>query len=475
MSASLRLLASLRAQVGAAQVVTDAAGLDPLLTDWRRSYRGRALAAVFPATSAEVAAVVRACVHERVPMVPQGGNTGLVGGATPDDSGRAVIIGTRRLKALREIDPVGNTITAEAGVVLADLQQAAQAAHRLFPLSLASEGSCTLGGNLATNAGGTAVLRYGNARELCLAIEVVTADGAIVGGRAGRLPGLRKDNTGYDLRDLFIGAEGTLGIITAATMRLYPLPLAYATVLVAVPDPRAALALLQLAQQQTGPALTSFELISGYAAGLVERHFPAQRVPFAQRPAWSVLIELSDHESSLHAQSLIERLIGLAIERNLVTDSALASSEAQRETLWALRENISEAQAAEGANIKHDIALPIARLAEFLDATEVALHQTYPWVQLVTFGHLGDGNLHYNVSAGQGETSEKLMAERTGINRLVHDAVHRFDGSISAEHGLGQLKREEIRRYKSTAELAMMKSIKAALDPHNLMNPGKLL
>jgi FAD/FMN-containing dehydrogenase len=461
--------------VGANHATHDAAELAPYLTDWRRSYHGHALAVVSPATTGEVAAVVAACAASGTPIVPQGGNTGLVGGATPDPSGRAVVLSTRRLRAIRAVDPVGNTITAEAGVVLANVQQAAQQAQRLFPLSLASEGSCTLGGNLSTNAGGTAVLRYGNARELCLALEVVLPDGRVIGSRDGVLPGLRKDNTGYDLRNLFIGAEGTLGIITAATMRLYPLPRARVTALAGLASPRAALELLAQALARSGPALTTFEMVCDSAIRLVERHFPKQRWPLAERYPYGVLLELSVHDDEAHGRAVMEQLLAGALVSGLIGDAVVAQSVAQGRELWALRENISEAQSLEGANIKHDISVPIARIAEFVESTDAALYKAFPGVELINFGHLGDGNLHYNVSAATAEAREALQKQRPAVNLLVHDAVHAVGGSISAEHGLGQLKRDEIRRYKSPIDLAVMASIKRALDPNNLMNPGKVL
>jgi FAD/FMN-containing dehydrogenase len=398
-----------------------------------------------------------------------------VGGATPDGSGRAVVLSLQRMNRVRAIDPVGNTVTAEAGVVLANLQDAARAAQRLFPLSLASEGSCTLGGNLSTNAGGTGVLRYGNTRELCLALEAVTAHGEIIGSRNGVLHGLRKDNTGYDLRDLFIGAEGTLGIITAAVMKLFPLPRARVTGFAAVRTPRQALALLELAHATCGSTLTAFELVCDLALQLVEKHFPGNRYPLQRRTPFGVLLELSDHEDEAHATQLFEGLLERALEAGLVEDAVVAQSIDQSKALWALREFISEAQAAEGQNIKHDISLPIAHLADFIESTDAALQVSFPGVRMVNFGHMGDGNLHYNVSPRVGETEQEFLAQGAAINRLVYDAVDAYGGSISAEHGLGQLKREDIRRYKSPNDLALMRVVKQALDPRGIMNPHKVL
>jgi len=447
----------------------------PYLTDWRRRYTGSALAVIRPALTREVAAIVAICAQTRTPIVPQGGNTGLVGGATPDASGAALIVNLGRMQNIRAVDPIGNTITAEAGVILAKLQDAARECGRLFPLSLAAEGSCTLGGNLSTNAGGTAVLRYGNARELCLAIEVVTPQAEIIGSREGILHGLRKDNTGYDLRDLFIGAEGTLGIITAATMKLFPMPRAQITALCGIQSPTEALALLALAQDRCASTLTAFELISDLALTLVEKHYPSCRYPFAAHRPYAVLLEVSDHEDESHAQELLGDMIETAFENHIIEDAIVAQNLAQSRALWALRENISEAQAAEGPNIKHDISLPIAAIAEFIGATDAALQRTFPGTQIVNFGHLGDGNLHYNVARTGGLSEAAFLALRTQINRLVYDAVSRRGGSISAEHGLGQLKREEIRRHKSDVELRLMRVLKDALDPLGIMNPGKVL
>ena len=441
------------------------------LTDWRRRFTGRALAVVKPANTAEVAAIVKLCTQHHVPIVPQGGNTGLVVGSVPDASGTAIVLSLSRLHRIRAIDTLNDTLTVEAGCLLQQVQEAAQKADRLFPLSLASEGSCTIGGNLSTNAGGTAVLRYGSMRELTLGLEIVTASGEIWDG----LRGLRKDNTGYDLRDLFIGAEGTLGIITAAVLKLYAQPAARLTALVAVGSVRDALALLELARQRCDASLTGFELMSDFCLHLVEKHFPAQRLPFASRHPQYVLIELSDNESEAHAMTMLETVSRTGMEKALIADAVVASSLSQSQQLWALREHISMAQAAEGLNIKHDISLPVSCIADFIEQTDTLLQKDFPGCRMVTFGHLGDGNLHYNVSAPEGESHEAFLQQQDAINLRVHDNVHRYGGSISAEHGLGALKREEIRRYKSGTEMAMMEAIKRALDPLNLMNPGKVV
>ncbi|MCM0043760.1 MAG: FAD-binding oxidoreductase [Burkholderiaceae bacterium] len=467
---SAAFLAQCRATIGDAQVLTGD-DMARFLTDWRGRFTGRALAVLRPADTAEVAALARHCAQHRVPVVPQGGNTGLVLGSVPDASGEAVVLSLARLNRIRNVDPVNDTLTAEAGCLLQQVQQAAADAGRLFPLSLASEGSCTIGGNLSTNAGGTAVLRYGNMRELTLGLEVVTAQGEVWNG----LRGLRKDNTGYDLRDLFIGAEGTLGIITAAVLKLFALPAARATALFALGSPRDALALLTVARQRCDASLTGFELFSDVCLQLVAKHFSTLRSPFAGRHPHYVLLEISDAESAAHAAALLESVAGVALERGLVRDAAIAASLSQSTALWALREHISMAQAAEGKNIKHDIALPISRIADFVEQTDAELQRRFVGCRMVIFGHLGDGNLHYNVSAPAGADDDEFLRRQPEVNLVVHDSVHRFGGSISAEHGLGALKRDEIKRYKSGTELDMMMAIKRALDPLNLMNPGKVL
>ena len=459
-----------RETIGASYVLTDAA-MATYLTDWRGRFTGRAQAVLRPANTSEVAALIKLCQQYRIPVVPQGGNTGLVLGSVPDASGTAVVLSLARLNQLRSIDPQNNTVTVEAGCLLQQVQDYAAEHARLFPLSLASEGSCTIGGNLSTNAGGTAVLRYGSMRDLTLGLEVVTAEGEIWHG----LRGLRKDNTGYDLRDLFIGAEGTLGIITAAVLKLFAQPKARLTTLVALDSPRQALDLLSLAQAHCGAGLTGFELMSDFCLQLVQRHFPQLPFPFAHRHPHYVLLEHSDQESESHAMQLLESMMSSALEKNLIRDAVIASSIAQSQALWQLREHISMAQAAEGKNIKHDIALPVSRIADFISETDALLQTAFPGCRMVCFGHLGDGNLHYNVSAPTAQDDAAFLQQQPAVNLCVHDSVHKYDGSISAEHGLGALKREEIKRYKSATEMAMMTAIKRALDPHNLMNPGKVL
>jgi len=445
--------------------------LEPYVVDWRKRWRGRALAVALPDRTADVAAIVRWCASHGVPIVPQGGNTGMVGGGVPDDSGRALVLSLKRLNRVRAVDAGNNTMTVEAGCILADVQQAAAEAGRLFPLSLAAEGSCTIGGNLATNAGGVQVLRFGNARDLCLGLEVVTADGEVWDG----LRGLRKDNTGYDLRDLFIGAEGTLGVITAATIKLFPQPRAKMTAIAGLADPQAALRLLELAQRRLAASLTAFELIADDCLELVVRHVADTRRPLAEATPWYVLLECSDAESEQHATDSFNGLMEEAFEAGIVSDAAIAASVAQSRAFWALREHIPLAQATEGDNIKHDISVPISAIGRFVTDTDAALRTMLPGVRMIVFGHLGDGNLHYNVSVSPTVPGPVLMGAEPAVNRLVYDAVVAAGGSISAEHGLGQLKVEENRHYKSPIELALMRRLKEALDPRGLMNPGRVL
>ena len=466
----MTLLQTLAAAVGEPNVLTGADAA-PYLTDWRKRFVGAALAVVRPASTAEVAAIVRACTESRTPMVPQGGNTGLVGGGTPDASGQAVVISLQRMKRVRSIDVANDTITVEAGCVLQEVQQAALAQARLFPLSLAAEGSATIGGNLATNAGGVQVLRYGNARELTLGLEVVLAGGEVWDG----LRGLRKDNTGYDLKHLFIGAEGTLGVITAATLKLYPLPAAQMTALAALPSLASATRLLERARAAAGAALTAFEVMGAITLRHAVETLPALRMPLPPAHPWYVLLELSDAEGEQHATSVFERILADALEAGDIVDAAVASSIAEARSLWALREGIPEAHARRGGNVKHDISLPVSSIAEFVESTNEALRRRFAWIEPIVFGHLGDGNLHYNMGTVAGTPIDVAFAREKEINEVVNDAVHARGGSISAEHGLGQLKREAITRYKGALELDLMRRIKHALDPLGLMNPGKVI
>ncbi|MDD2925873.1 FAD-binding oxidoreductase [Rhodoferax sp.] len=472
------LLCELSAIVGQPHVLTDG-DLSAWEQDWRKRSHGKALAVVRPGNTPEVAEVVKACARFRaahpdsqLSLVPQGGNTGLVVGSTPDRSGQQIVLSLQRLNAIRQLDAANLTVTAEAGCILQTLQERARNDGFLFPLSLAAEGSCTIGGNLAANAGGTQVLRFGNARELCLGLEVVTAQGDIWQG----LSGLRKDNTGYDLRHLFIGSEGTLGIITAATLKLYPLPAAQLTAWAAVPSLQAAVTLLGLAHRHLGAGLTGFELMGQFALSLVDRHFAQLRVPLFQDAPFCVLLEHSDQESEAHARQQLEQLLEAALEDGCVSDAVVAENLTQAHMLWQIRESIPLAQAEEGLNIKHDISLPVSAIAEFVDTTDALLQQAIAGVRLVNFGHLGDGNLHYNVQAPVGVDAAAFLREQEAlVNRLVFDSVMAFGGSISAEHGVGSLKVDHLTHYKSPVALGLMRAIKQALDPQNLMNPGRVI
>ncbi len=469
----MTLLDSLAAIVGGTQVLTTAQGHDlkAYQQDWRRRWNGQALAVVRPGSTAEVAAVVRACAAAGTAIVPQGGNTGLVGGGVPDGSGTQVLLSLQRLNQVRALDVANLTVTAEAGCVLQHVQQAASDAGLLFPLSLAAEGSCTLGGNLATNAGGTQVLRWGNARELCLGLEVVTAQGDIWEG----LTGLRKDNTGYDLRDLMVGSEGTLGIITAATMKLAPQPAATMTALAACASLEDCVSLLKLARSRLGSGLTGFEVMSRFSLDLVVKHFPQLPRPLPTA-VWTALLEHSDTEGEVQARARFEALLASALEAGCVHDAVVAESLAQSQALWHLRESIPLAQPMEGLNIKHDISLPVSAIPDFVARTDAALARQFPGVRLVNFGHLGDGNLHYNVQCPEGADAARFLAEREhDINTIVFDALLPCGGSFSAEHGIGALKRDELAARKSPVALGLMRRIKAALDPQGLLNPGRVL
>lgn len=460
-----------KSTIGEEFVLLDVEQQAPYLQDWRQRASGKALAILKPANTTQVAQLVRLCAEYRVPIVPQGGNTGLVIGSIPDLSGNAVVMSLQRLNTIRQIDIANSTMTVDAGCLLQNIQTAADQIDMLFPLSLASEGSCSIGGNLSTNAGGTAVLRYGNTRDLCLGLEVVTATGEIWNG----LRGLRKDNTGYDLRDLYIGAEGTLGIITGAVLKLFPKPRSFGTAFISLHSIHHAVSLLTLAKQHCHANLTGFELINRLSLELVHRHFPQYQRIFSEPSNFYVLLELSgyDQEDSTHQQ--LEQLITAAIEADLILDAIIATSIAQAKNCWALRESISSAQAKEGKNIKHDISLPISVIAHFVDDASSSLEQSFAGCRMVTFGHLGDGNLHFNVSPPIGNQDDDFLHHQAEINRIVHDKTDQYKGSISAEHGIGTLKKQELLRYKSPVELQLMRTIKQALDPNNIMNPGKIL
>jgi FAD/FMN-containing dehydrogenase len=456
--------------VGDANVLTQSSDLEPYVVDWRGRYRGAARAVVRPATTAEVSAVVSACADANVALVPQGGNTGMCGAATPDATGDEIVVSLARMRGIRAIDRANATLTAEAGVTLAAAQAAAAEAGLLFPLSLASEGSCTIGGNLSTNAGGTAVIRYGNARDLVLGVEVVLADGRVWDG----LRGLRKDNTGYDLKQCFIGSEGTLGIITAAVLKLFAAPRTRATALAAVDDLRHAVELLRTLKQALGDRVVGFEVASDVALALSRKHHPDLPDPLPGH-RWYALLQIDDSAPDAPLGTLVENALARAAGDGIVADAPLALSRELAARLWALRDNIREAQRREGPNVKHDISLPISAIPAFVDEAGTAVVGAFPGARLVVFGHLGDGNLHYNVAAPQGASAQRFLEHTHAINRIVHDRVVAAGGSISAEHGIGQLKRDELAHYKSPLELELMRRIKAALDPRGLLNPGKVL
>ena len=471
MDTPVPLLDRLRAVLAPGDLLTAEADMEPYLVDWRRRLTGRAACVTLPRSTDEVSAVLRVCAELGVPVVPQGGNTGLCGGATPDESGSAVVVSLKRMNRIRAIDRDNSTITVEAGCVLQQVQEAAAEADRLFPLSLGAEGSCMIGGNLATNAGGVHVLRYGNTRDLTLGLEVVLPDGRIWNG----LRGLRKDNTGYDLKQLFIGAEGTLGIITAAVLKLFPLPKVMVVTWVGLPSAEAAVGLLARMQESFGARLVAFELIADLPLDLVLEHGEGVRSPLSHRHPWYVLMEVSDADGGDELQERVLEVLEAASEAGLVQDAAIAQDVAQARSFWRLRETIPEAQTRAGYSIKHDISVPISRIPEFLAQAGAMLAGSVPGIRVVPFGHLGDGNLHYNMNAPVGMPDAEFAALAPAIQRQVHELVHAFDGSISAEHGLGQVKRDEAERLKSEVELDLMRAVKRAIDPEGRMNPGKVL
>ncbi len=459
----------LLAIVGDAGWIDAADAMAPFLEEQRGLYRGAAAAIVSPATTDEVSRVMAYCNRVRLGVVPQGGNTGLCGGAVA--SADQIVLSLRRMKRIRALDAKNRTLIAEAGCILADIQAAAAAAGRLFPLSLAAEGSCQIGGNLATNAGGTNALRYGVARDLALGLEVVLADGSIWDG----LSALKKDNTGYDLRDVFIGSEGTLGIITAASLRLFAQPGDVQTALLAVPDVERALAALERLQVASDGRISACELMSARSIQFATRHIPDCRPPFEPMPPWTLLVELSGGRRSGELRPLFESVLGDALEDGDISDAVIAESQAQAFTLWRLRESIPEAQKHEGGSIKHDVSVPVSAVPELLRRATAAVEAALPGARVCPFGHLGDGNIHFNVSQPEGADRARFLGEWERCNRIVHDIVAALDGSFSAEHGIGRLKREELRRYKSATALVAMHRIKQALDPNGILNPGAVL
>ena len=465
------IIARLKTIVGERHIVTDAAGMEGFLREPRDLFHGQALCVVRPGSTQDVAAVLKLCHESGTPVVPQGGNTGLVGGQIPAaGSGGAIVLSLGRMRALRELDPASNTMTVEAGMVLAEVQEHARQARRLFPLSLAAEGSCTIGGNLSTNAGGTNVIAYGNARDLVLGLEAVLADGRILSD----LSKLKKNNSGYDLKNLFIGSEGTLGVITAAVLKLFPQPSAVETAFIGLASPRSALDMLDLARDMAGGEITSFELIPRIGLDFVLAHFPGAREVLPHRHAWYVLLELS----AQRGEGLNDRLLALleaAREKHIIEDAAIAASLDQRDKFWKLRELLPDAQRHEGGSIKHDVSVPIADIPAFLDEVSCAVAQAMPGARLVPFGHVGDGNIHCNVSQPVGAGTQEFLARWDEINAIVHAIVLTHGGSISAEHGIGQLKRDLLPKVKDKTAMELMRAIKQTLDPKNILNPGKVL
>ena len=465
------LLDTIRAIVGPAGFMDQPADMAPYLREHRGLYQGETRLIVRPASTSEVAAVVKACAQSDTAIVPQGGNTGLVGGQIPFPGDNAILLNLSRMNRIQNIDLLNDTVTLEAGVTLAALQGAAQDAGRLFPLHLASGGSAQIGGVISTNAGGNAVLRYGMMRELVLGLEVVLPEGKIWNG----LRALRKDNTGYDLKQLFIGGEGTLGIITRAAVKLFPAPRSMETAMVAAPDVAQAVALLPLLRDATGDQLTGFELLPRIGMEFVLRHIPGTRDPMAVPHPWYVLIEISSGYEASTTRAMLEAALVSASDAGLVVDAVLAENVSQAQALWALRENLSDVQKLEGGSIKHDISVPVSAIADFITRASAAVSAALPGIRPVPFGHMGDGNVHFNLSQPLGIERDVFLARWDEFNKIVHDIVADMGGSISAEHGLGRMKREEITRYKSAVEMDLMRAVKRALDPRGIMNPGKLV
>ncbi len=465
------VIGTLKAALGPKGWIEVEADKAAYLVDERRLFRGKSPLVLRPANTGEVAAAVRICAEAGVGIVPQGGNTGYVGGSVPRETGGEVLLSLTRMNRVRDVDPLDYTMTVEAGCVLAELQRVAAEAGRLFPLSLAAEGSCQIGGNLSTNAGGTAVLRYGNARDLVLGLEVVLPDGQVWDG----LRRLRKDNTGYDVKQLFLGAEGTLGVITAAVLKLFPQPGESCTALVAVADPAAATSLLARFRGDSGDAVTSFEYLNRACLDLVLEQVAGTADPFEAPYRHYVLLELAKGGSDGGLQDLAESVLGAAFEAGEALNAVIAASTGQAQSLWRLRETIPEAQKHAGGCIKHDVSVPVSRVPEFLERGTTLAEAAIPGVRVAPFGHLGDGNIHFNLTQPQGAATEEFLAFTKQVNSQIHDLAAELDGSFSAEHGIGQLKKGELRKYRAQVELALMKAVKQALDPQGIMNPGKVL
>jgi D-lactate dehydrogenase (cytochrome) len=457
--------------VGPDGILTDAADIAPYLTDHRKLYQGRALAVIVPRSVEEISRLLRFCNENRIGVVPHGGNTGYCGGATPDESGNQVVVSMRRMNRIRGVDALNYSLVAEAGCILADVQRAADEAERFFPLSLGSEGTCQIGGNLSTNAGGLSVLRYGMMRELVLGLEVVLADGRVLSS----LSALRKDNTGYDIKSLFLGAEGTLGIITAASVKLFPKIRSSATAFAAVPKVHAAVDLLARLREASGDRISSFELIPRIGVELTTQHIPGVIDPLQQPYSWYVLCELTSARAADPLDTIMEEALGAALEDGLVLDAALARSERERAALWKLRETIPEAQRLDGASLKHDISVTITALPDFVERASRWVEDNVPDGRLVIYGHVGDGNLHFNLNQAPGSDRNIFLAREPAIKRALHDLVSEFGGSFSAEHGIGRLKVGELEHYAAPVEIDLMRAVKKALDPNGVLNPGKVL
>jgi FAD/FMN-containing dehydrogenase len=464
-------VARIREMLGEAACLTDPHAIAPYLTDFRRLYLGRTPLVALPATTSDVSAVLAICNELRVGVVPHAGKTSYCGGATPSPEGGEIVVAMRRLNRIRDIDAANDSLVVESGCVLADVQRVAESVNRLFPLALGSEGSCQIGGNLSTNAGGLAAVKYGVTRDLVLGLEVVLPDGSVL----DELKTLRKDNTGYDLRHLFVGAEGTLGIITAASLKLWPRPLTIETLFIGVDDPAAALGLLPELRRASGDQVTTFEIMPRLAVELVCEHVEGIVDPLDRPHAWYVLAEISSAREDSSLRDSVEQTLAGLLESGQIADAVIAASGTQRAALWKLRESIPEAQRRIGASLKHDVSVPVAQLSAFIARASAAVLAVVPDARLVTYGHAGDGNLHFNLSVAAGGDDAAFLAQGDAVEQAVFGVVREFRGSISAEHGIGQLKREQLAAYKGATALDVMRRIKRALDPHGIMNPGKLL